>query len=183
MTNKYGIIIRNWPLKTFISPGKIGSTSDLEVLYYAFKNGVTTFYKMTPAELEAWREERARGRLPSQTACTDTANPIAADTGTASSIDNLLLPSPSATTIPPPPETSSSADSSSPPLLTPPMNPGAALPGGSEPIFQTVFTISGDNLVTKKARRKRKDAGVKKGPNKRTAERLAREAAAAVTES
>ena len=60
ITNKYGVRIHNWPLSKFTSPGKLTCRTDLETLYYALKNGTTTFSKMTPTELEAWREERAR---------------------------------------------------------------------------------------------------------------------------
>ena len=54
ITNKYGIVVRSWPLKEFKCPGKINSLPDLQVLYNAWNNGLTTFYKMSLPELEEW---------------------------------------------------------------------------------------------------------------------------------
>ncbi|KAG1797980.1 hypothetical protein EV424DRAFT_1546419 [Suillus variegatus] len=43
ITAKHGIAIENWPLKNFVSPSDIGSTTELRVLHNALKMGVTTF--------------------------------------------------------------------------------------------------------------------------------------------
>lgn len=186
ITHKYGIIIRNWPLKAFVSPGKMNSASDLEVLYYAFMNDVTTFYKMSPPELEVWREERTQKRLaqtlvqtasllvpmmpdPAASSSTPTSPPIRIDTSHLNSAPDSPANA----------NTASVSGTPAPHLATVP----AATAEGNKRPYEAVLDISGESLVAKKPRRIRRDAGKKRGLNKRSEDRIVREAQAASTRS
>jgi hypothetical protein len=63
ITSKYGVVIENWPLKKFCSPGDISSKPELQVLYHAWKSGSTVFRKMSRTEFEDWEDARFRERL------------------------------------------------------------------------------------------------------------------------
>ncbi|KIK33061.1 hypothetical protein CY34DRAFT_100326 [Suillus luteus UH-Slu-Lm8-n1] len=63
ITAKHGVVVDNWPLKNFVSPSDIGSTTELRVLHNALKTGVTTFRKMTHDEWEQWDKERFQSAL------------------------------------------------------------------------------------------------------------------------
>ncbi|KAI0343132.1 hypothetical protein BDW22DRAFT_1304847, partial [Trametopsis cervina] len=54
ITNKFGIILENWPLKTFTSPGNVGSRVELDTLFHAWESGATRFRRLSPADLETW---------------------------------------------------------------------------------------------------------------------------------
>ncbi|KAI0640522.1 hypothetical protein C8Q79DRAFT_1015055 [Trametes meyenii] len=54
ITKKYGVIIENWPLKTFIAPSKMRSRTELDILYNAFSSNATRFRKLTQPEWEQW---------------------------------------------------------------------------------------------------------------------------------
>ncbi|RDX48314.1 hypothetical protein OH76DRAFT_1352635, partial [Lentinus brumalis] len=53
MTLKYGIIIKNWPIKRFAAPGKL-SRVELEVLLSAWTNGSTAFIELNNEDWTAW---------------------------------------------------------------------------------------------------------------------------------
>ncbi|KAI0681683.1 hypothetical protein BC835DRAFT_1252066, partial [Cytidiella melzeri] len=54
ITDKYGIVVMNWPLPQFVAPGTIGSRLELQTLYNAWSSGSTYFRKFTRDELEIW---------------------------------------------------------------------------------------------------------------------------------
>ncbi|RDX49543.1 hypothetical protein OH76DRAFT_1313956, partial [Lentinus brumalis] len=53
ITMRYGIIVKNWPLKRFAAPGSL-SRIELEVLLHAFKNKTTTFRELDDEEWVDW---------------------------------------------------------------------------------------------------------------------------------
>lgn len=55
--DRYGVIVENWPLKEFTSPSAF-SRSELSTLIRAFQTGSTTFRRLNPEELQAWRIEQ-----------------------------------------------------------------------------------------------------------------------------
>lgn len=58
ITDKYGIVCENWPLERFCAPADLYSRAELQVLYQAWDSDTTTFRRLSPAELEAWKAER-----------------------------------------------------------------------------------------------------------------------------
>jgi hypothetical protein len=159
MTSKYGIRVRNWPLTDFKCPGKINSLPALQILYNAFKNDVTTFYKMSPTELEAWRNERYRPvpvPVPYSPLASNNPNPIPISTPAASPTSDAAL-------IPAQPEVTT------PVQLTPIGNSACSHPAiGEKGIYSAVFAVNGQQLVMKKPRKQRSDKGKKRGNNVRT---------------
>ena len=152
ITNKFGIIVRNWPLKDFKCPGKINSLPDLQVLYHAWHNDVTTFYKMTPVELDEWRKQRYLPVQPVLPAFAPASAPIPA------------VP------VPASPMTSTPGEAEAP--VTQPSLPFANSESSAPPpaagTFSGVFAVNGQRLVAKKPRQPRSDKGKKRGPNART---------------
>jgi hypothetical protein len=58
ITDKHGIIVRNWPLPVFCAPGDIRTVTELKILYNAWESGTAHFYRMTLAEATKWSNER-----------------------------------------------------------------------------------------------------------------------------
>jgi len=58
ITEKYHVVVRNWPLKQFCNPSAITSRIELQLLYNAWESGVTYFQKLTPEEMEVWENNR-----------------------------------------------------------------------------------------------------------------------------
>jgi hypothetical protein len=170
MTNKYGIIVRNWPLKDFKCPGKINSLPALLVLYNAFKNDVATFYKMSPAELEDWRDQRF------------CAVPVPSSTPLSLPPSNIETPVPTSVPLPTPAiSPAPDAPAPTPEAIDPtvviavasnsildPTPSNAIVPIiGDKRTYSAVFTVDGQQLVTKKPRKQRSDKGKKRGANAR----------------
>jgi hypothetical protein len=63
ITAKYGVVIKNWPLQKFCSPGDIGSRIELKVLYQSWQSGATYFQKLSREELSQWEEDQFQARL------------------------------------------------------------------------------------------------------------------------
>lgn len=63
ITQKYGVVVRNWPLKEFCNPSSVGSRIELETLYNGWQSGVTRFEKLTKEEMMRWEKERFLSRL------------------------------------------------------------------------------------------------------------------------
>jgi hypothetical protein len=59
ITDRYGIVIENWSLATFLSPANIGSHVELNMLFHAWETGETQFCRLTPLELETWKCQQA----------------------------------------------------------------------------------------------------------------------------
>jgi hypothetical protein len=58
ITAQHGVVLENWPLKKFASPGDIGSMVEVKTVYNAFMTGATKFRKFTAAEWRDWEETR-----------------------------------------------------------------------------------------------------------------------------
>lgn len=58
ITDKHGIIVKNWPLPVFSAPGDIRTVTELKILYNAWESGTAHFYRMTMAEATKWYNER-----------------------------------------------------------------------------------------------------------------------------
>lgn len=65
ITAPYGVVLNNWPLKKFASPGDIGSMVEVKIVYNAFRTGATKFHKLTAAEWEDWDETRFNNAMGS----------------------------------------------------------------------------------------------------------------------
>ena len=58
ITEKYHVVVRNWPLKKFCNPSAVTSRIELELLYNAWESGATYFQKLTHEEMEVWENNR-----------------------------------------------------------------------------------------------------------------------------
>ncbi|KAG1874960.1 hypothetical protein F4604DRAFT_1581917, partial [Suillus subluteus] len=58
ITVQHGVVLENWLLKKFASPGDIGSMVEVKTVYNGFMSGVTKFRKLTAAEWQEWEEVR-----------------------------------------------------------------------------------------------------------------------------
>ena len=63
ITARHNIVVRNWPLKRFCNPSAVTSRIELDLLYNAWKSGVTYFKKLTHQEMEAWESNRFSSRV------------------------------------------------------------------------------------------------------------------------
>ncbi|KAG1869943.1 hypothetical protein F4604DRAFT_1583844 [Suillus subluteus] len=81
ITAPYGVVLDNWPLKKFASPGDIGSMVEVKIVYNAFRTGATKFRKLTAAEWEDWDETRFNNAMGhgSEDATNEDRNAPAAD--------------------------------------------------------------------------------------------------------
>lgn len=111
ITRKYGIVVKNWPLKRFCNPSAAATRIELELLLHSWESGTTRFQKLSQDEMRAWENDHFSSRLammslPSTPADTFPTPPL----------------------VPPAPDPISSTDSTSmqPPGLAPPI---PTLPG------------------------------------------------------
>lgn len=72
ITDKHGIIVKNWPLSVFCAPGDIRTLTELKVLCNAWESGTAHFYRMNMDEATKWVNER------SNRAIAETSGPAAA---------------------------------------------------------------------------------------------------------
>jgi hypothetical protein len=68
ITDKFGVVLENWPLKTFCSPSDIKSRNEVKVLFHAWDSGATRFRKMPVAEWKEWQEKQFQQAL----GCSET---------------------------------------------------------------------------------------------------------------
>ncbi|RDB25797.1 hypothetical protein Hypma_006603 [Hypsizygus marmoreus] len=59
ITEKHGVIVKNWPLQMFCSPSAVATRVELNLLLNSWKSDTTHFYKMTADEYDAWMDERS----------------------------------------------------------------------------------------------------------------------------
>ncbi|KAG2115298.1 uncharacterized protein F5147DRAFT_769755 [Suillus discolor] len=55
---QHSVVLENWPLTKFASPGDIGLMVEVKIVYNAFMSGATKFRKLTAAEWQEWEEAR-----------------------------------------------------------------------------------------------------------------------------
>ncbi|KAG6871728.1 hypothetical protein C0992_010408 [Termitomyces sp. T32_za158] len=147
ITAKSGVVIKNWPLKTFCAPSEISSRVELNILLNAWRSDITRFHQMTRDEFEAWETQQFNDKL---------TNNVDHDGGGVDSVSN---PSTSTTTASPlivPLSTASAIDSH--------INANNPTPTPlSANIVNTVSSGGGAVVVvTKKTWKVRKDKGVKR---------------------
>ncbi|KAL6298320.1 hypothetical protein BKA93DRAFT_744378, partial [Sparassis latifolia] len=58
ITDKYGVMLKNWPLEKFCSPSMVNSRTELDVLLCAWNTNATLFHRLSTEELEKWRQGR-----------------------------------------------------------------------------------------------------------------------------
>lgn len=86
ITDKYGVIVKHWPLTVFCPPGDIRTVTELRILYNAWESGTAHFYRMTTAEATKWSYERHStfSLPPSESGSGDTAVNISEQDGATS---------------------------------------------------------------------------------------------------
>jgi hypothetical protein len=163
ITAKLGIIIENWPLSKFCSPSDIGSCNELKILFQAWQSGATCFRQLSDDEWEEWEEQRFQGKL----------RMIGEDSSDNLDGDGSLMPS----TAPVPAAADSESSSCTSTMLQSEESPTtAAVPAtsntskrgrkrkGDNPFAEVANTVTSTDrtplTITKKARKKRSDAGV-----------------------
>ena len=156
ITDKYDIVLEGWPLSGPLrNPSSIGSRLELDVVTRAFESDVARFRRLSIDELEAWREARFQNIL-AQSEIAPLTNPPASD--------------PSASPAATPLDASTGLETQAQIANTVLSNNSPAVPAASAS-STTVFPVSNNVLVQKKARKTRSDAGKKRGPNARTKRR------------
>ena len=63
ITRKYGVIVKNWPLKVFCGPSAVGTRNELEVLFRSWDSGSTRFQKLTQDEMSTWEDEQFSSQI------------------------------------------------------------------------------------------------------------------------
>lgn len=87
ITDKHGIIVRNWPLPVFCAPGDIRTVTELKILYNAWESGTAHFYRMTLAEATKWLNERFSRAVVETSGPGSVSSSTEPSTTTASSTD------------------------------------------------------------------------------------------------
>ncbi|KAF8066019.1 hypothetical protein FPV67DRAFT_1418617 [Lyophyllum atratum] len=166
ITLKHGLILKNWPLKTFCSPSDVSSRVELSVLLNAWKSDTAHFHRMSQDEYDAWELEWSKEPVTShfpEGQGSGNSDEIASSLATASSNNDgdssdIIMTSSTAAGDPVTSITSSSGTTT----------PGGPLPSSgtvngplSVNFVNTVSTEGGGVLnITKKARKPRKDKGI-----------------------
>ncbi|KAI0686685.1 hypothetical protein BC835DRAFT_1420287 [Cytidiella melzeri] len=157
ITEKYGIVVVNWPLPQFVAPGSIDSRLELQTLYNAWLSGSTHFRCLSPSETETWMQQRFSTQVAAALATSppvDQGTPDNSSSGTPADAPALL------------PDTSSTMPASSSTTSVPATSQGTSdLHATLTAMPQTgIFMVSGAPLVTQKPRKQRSDKGKKRGP-------------------
>lgn len=154
ITEKYGIIIKGWPLGQFCCPSDVKSRVELEVLFNAWKSGTAHFYKLSQQEYDEWLQRSL------------TPTPMIIDSASA-----LHDTNPGDGTNPGDVNSSSTAISANPAIPEQVMPPTlqavpTTAPGPLALNFVNMGVSGGDGTfvaVTKKVRQPRRDKGVPRG--------------------
>ena len=104
ITEKHGIVIENWPLKTFCSPSDVKSRNEVKVLLHAWESGTSRFRLMSAEEWEGWSEARFQQALNDTTGVADLQN-TTPPTNPAPSLSDSITPqasTPAPTSLTPP---------------------------------------------------------------------------------
>ncbi|KAI0684180.1 hypothetical protein BC835DRAFT_1293734 [Cytidiella melzeri] len=178
LTEKFGIIVVNWPLPIFVSPGAIGSRLELQTLYNAWSTGSTYFRQLSPAELEAWQSNRFKEKVAA-------SQPETSGTACGNGPSTALS---SDTPADPPTFTPGSASASTSTIDSTHTTMQGAAMVSDQPVlsntapYTSILAISGTSVVTKKPRKQRADKGKKRGPNAKSKSAAQVEASAVSSE-
>jgi hypothetical protein len=173
ITDKFGIVVVNWPLPQFASPCALGSCLELQTLRNAWQSGSTYFRRLSREELVQWQKQR----LNAPTANQSQIGTPETTAGLSQVGSNPLSPQAHAhehdasqvNAIESPPSINVSSISGAAPALPTP-EPGLVPSAGAPPGPSTsVFAISTAGVVTKKPRKQRSDKGKKRGTRNKPA--------------
>ncbi|EIW74539.1 hypothetical protein CONPUDRAFT_159833 [Coniophora puteana RWD-64-598 SS2] len=117
VTEKFGVVVVNWPFKTFACLSSYSSIPELKVLLSAWETGTTSFHKLSPQEWKEWLAEQTRKRMEEANGMT-TSQPESSLSESSSPEPSLTEPSPAASS--PATSSSSSPAAPSPPALLQP---------------------------------------------------------------
>lgn len=153
ITLKYRIVVQNWPLDKFVSPSDIGTSHELTTLLNAWNSNTACFQKLEGEEWKKWEDDYYKK-----------------ESGTLARVEEVQDqrdPSPVPTPQENPQARESPASSSTPPLSSSVPAAAASTQAQASNGFVNTFAVLGANgqavQVISKPRKKRKDAGVRRG--------------------
>jgi hypothetical protein len=159
ITDKFGVIIENWPLKNFCSPNDVKSRNEINVLYHAWESGSTCFRRMGNEEWKKWQEDRFQSAMSQMDATAHMDQAEAGATGNTSPADvrssepdqqGYTATQPASSTHPDLPALSAPPLPIDPCLLTmsaPPINPDHAAPLRDTSNSSTDMNTSGNGCA------------------------------------
>ncbi|KAG2743899.1 hypothetical protein P692DRAFT_20746183 [Suillus brevipes Sb2] len=182
ITAKLHIILENWPLSKFCTPGDISSQSELTVLHNTWESGATHFRKLTETKLKDWEDQRFEEALNSCTGDRDKAGLPNSNDNTSNS-DNGISNSDNGTSNDNDTSNSDNGTFNGVPSggITPPTTSTSATPPETQAQFHlgskrkarttgvsTVTMTNGNGIaVEKRACKEQSDKGQKRGPHKK----------------
>lgn len=168
VTEKYGILMKGWPLPKFCNPSEVGSKVELEVLFNAWETGQAYFERLSQSDWDAWCEARFQASLAITTGPDNVTQPATEQEDTIS-IDSSLTPSglanldDASSVLPDLHNAPYAMDAHAPAVARPPLAPITAAPFVN---FSTVTGANGEAIITSgKQRKQRKDKGMKRKKN------------------
>jgi hypothetical protein len=88
ITEKYGVVLENWPLQMFCSPSNVKSHNEVKVLYQAWESRATWFCQMSNDEWKDWQETWFQRNLEKMNGTADPGNDNMTDVGNAADPGN-----------------------------------------------------------------------------------------------
>ncbi|KAG6835633.1 hypothetical protein H0H93_016344 [Arthromyces matolae] len=180
-TVPYGVVVNKWPLTRFCPPSEL-SRAEVDVLYAAWTSGTTSFVKMNQEEWEKWRAEYQKkgcannlseddgplGEQPTHVPSNEEPANVPSNNNNEASPTNNDSPSNEAS----PTNNDSPSDVPEPATgnhQTPNGTPLEGIQPSAEPLADSsnaIMFINSSGPAVKK-RKKRADAGVKRGPRQK----------------
>ena len=160
VTERYGILMKGWPLPKFCNPSEVGSKVELEVLHNAWETGRAYFERLLQSDWDTWCHARFQALLVITTGSDNVIQPGTEQTDTMS-VDSSLSSSISANDIPAP--DIMPMEPPAPVAVTQARAPLAPVTTASFLNFSTVTGANGEAIITSgKQRKQRKDKGLKR---------------------
>lgn len=167
ISEKFGIVVDNWPLPTFGPPSRVESRTDLETLFHCWSSGATRFRRLTATEFQEYKQKRALERAAVASAAANAATPTTPDALVPPDAPNALATTAASTedsNISTTTNPTATATVATPIVLQDVRN----VPRGDTPspkrTFEYVMDPNTATTAPKRQRKKRSDAGVKRGP-------------------
>ena len=63
ITQKHGVIVKNWPLRQFRNPSTAATRIELDILFNSWESGKSQFLKLSEDEKRAWEKEHFSSRV------------------------------------------------------------------------------------------------------------------------